>query len=101
MSGPAFPRGNEEAPRAVCARWMGTAPCGSLAVTHIIWNAGMRNGPVCERHDREIDERGWDWIGRHPYSLDCRGGAEWVQEIDRCVRPRVRSLEERPGHWPR
>jgi hypothetical protein len=62
-----------------------TGHCGKPAVTHVIWDAEMRNGLVCHEHAQEAAAR-WFPIGMHPYEMVCSiGGARWIPDEDRCV----------------
>jgi hypothetical protein len=84
---PPFVDGVGPAPRAVCARWLGTAPCGAYATWHVIWDGAMQNGPVCEEHMAEARQR-WVFLDAHPYSPVCgRPGSLWDSALGACFMP--------------
>lgn len=84
---PRIVRPAEEAPPAVCSRWMGPGPCGAAAVSHVIWDLDGYNGAVCPTHEAEVRTR-WVFVGMHPYGHACTFGAEhWRPDENRCALP--------------
>lgn len=53
-----------------CTRWLDGRPCGDPAVRHVIWDAEMENGFVCEEHQAELGAV-WSYCWRHPVGADC------------------------------
>ncbi|MCK9929348.1 hypothetical protein MXD62_19550 [Frankia sp. Mgl5] len=80
-------RPGEEAPPAVCSRWIGPGPCGAAATSHIIWSPDGQNSAVCPTHTTEARYH-WAYLSSHPYRPACTHGTEHYQpDLDRCVTP--------------
>lgn len=76
---------DQAAPAGVCGRWTGTAPCGALAVTHVIWDLDVHNSLVCATHEAEAREA--VHVGLHPYApaVCSHPAARWYADVDLCA----------------
>lgn len=69
-----------------CTRWLGDHNCGKPAVRHVIWDAEMENGFVCEEHLAELGVV-WSFCWAHEVGPDCAmpGSRFFVDEnVCRC-----------------
>lgn len=80
------------APDGVCSRWVGTSPCGALAVSHVVWSyhsdGCLVNGLQCQEHSEEA-RRSWVYLGLHLYvpAICSHPEARWDSELDACSIP--------------
>jgi len=84
-----------------CTRWLRDHNCGKPAVRHVIWDAELENGFVCDEHLDEIGTR-WKCLAMHAVGPDCAmPGSLFFLEGLLVRRPQARVLVlERGQHHP-
>lgn len=65
-----------------CTRWLGDHNCGKPAVRHVLWDATMENGFVCQEHLAEIGTV-WSYYAIHEVGADCAmPGSLFFEELN-------------------
>lgn len=82
---PPFIDNNMGQQRHVCSRWINGAPCGAVAIKHVIWDLEtMENGHVCVEHVAEVGTT-WRFHAMHDNDpRNCVTGAKYHPELNVC-----------------